>query len=204
MKDEMVARQRAVFLDRDGTVNVEKDYLHRTEDFEFIPGAPEAIRLLKDAGFLVIVVTNQSGIGRGYYDEAAVHRLHRFMDDELARHGTGVDGYYICPHHPLHGVDGYRRECDCRKPLPGMLLEAAADFAIDLAASYIIGDKVADIEAGLAAGCLPLHVRTGYGDAESRALPDGVSSHTDILAAARWIVARHGLIRSGCGTIVFD
>lgn len=184
-----MAKRRAVFLDRDGTINVEKDYLHRSEEFEFIPGAPEAIRLLKDAGFLVIVVTNQSGIGRGYYDEVAVHRLHRFMDGELARHGTAVDAYYICPHHPLHGIDEYRKECGCRKPLPGMLFEAAKDFSIDLAASYIVGDKMADVEAGLAAGCRPLLVMTGYGEKESASLPGGISSFDDILAAARKIVA---------------
>ncbi|HLO27052.1 MAG TPA: D-glycero-beta-D-manno-heptose 1,7-bisphosphate 7-phosphatase [Geobacteraceae bacterium] len=184
-----MAKRRAVFLDRDGTINVEKDYLHRTEEFEFIPGAPEAIRLLKDAGFLVIVVTNQSGIGRGYYDEAAVHRLHRFMDDELARHGTAVDAYYICPHHPLHGIDEYRKECGCRKPLPGMLFEASEDFSIDLAASYIVGDKMADVAAGLAAGCRPLLVMTGYGEKESASLPGGIASFDDILAAARKIVA---------------
>ena len=180
---------RAVFLDRDGTVNVEKEYLHRPEEFAFIDGAPEAISLLKNAGFLVIVVTNQSGIGRGYYDEAAVHRLHRYMDEQLARQGTAVDGYYLCPHHPLHGIGDYRRECGCRKPLPGMLLEAAADFSIDLNASYVIGDKMADVEAGLAAGCRPLLVRTGYGEKESASLPAGISVVDDILAAARQIIS---------------
>jgi D-glycero-D-manno-heptose 1,7-bisphosphate phosphatase len=189
MKDEgSITRNRAVFLDRDGTINVEKEYLHRTEEFEFIPGAADAIRLLKDAGFLVIVVTNQSGIGRGYYDEADVHRLHRFMDRELKRHGAAVDAYYLCPHHPLHGIGDYRRECACRKPLPGMLLEAADDFSIDLAASFIIGDKMADIDAGRAAGCRPLLVMTGYGKSESPSLPAGVSSYDDILGAARAII----------------
>lgn len=181
--------RRAVFLDRDGTINVEKEYLHRSEEFAFIPGAPEAIRLLKEAGFLVIVVTNQSGIGRGYYDEAAVHRLHRYMDGELANFGTAVDAYYLCPHHPLHGIGDYRLECGCRKPLPGMLLEAAGDFEIDLAASFLIGDKAADMEAGLAAGCRPLLVRTGYGEKDALLLKDKVPVYDDILAAARAIIA---------------
>ncbi len=181
--------KRAVFLDRDGTINVEKEYLHRAEEFVFIPGAPEAIRLLKETGFLVIVVTNQSGVGRGYYDEEAVHRLHRYMDGELARHGASVDAYYLCPHHPLHGIGDYRRECGCRKPLPGMLLEAARDFTIDLAASYIVGDKLADVEAGHAAGCRPLLVRTGYGEEESPRLPAGVPVYDDILAAVLAITA---------------
>jgi D-glycero-D-manno-heptose 1,7-bisphosphate phosphatase len=182
-------RNRAVFIDRDGTVNVEKEYLHRPEDFQFIPGAPAAIRLLNEAGFLVIVVTNQSGVGRGYYDEAAVRRLHRFMDEELGRYGASVDAYYFCPHHPRHGIGDYLRECGCRKPLPGMLHEAAGDFPIDLAASFIIGDKIADIEAGLAAGCRPLLVRTGYGAAAAAALPAGIHSYDDFLAAVRAILS---------------
>ena len=185
----------AVFLDRDGTINVEKEYLFRAEEFSFIPGAPEAIRLLKDAGYLVIVVTNQSGIARGFFDEPAVHRLHRFMDEELAAFGTAVDGYYLCPHHPLHGEGDYRCECQCRKPLPGMLLHAAGDFSIDLFASYMIGDKLADVQAGRAAGCRPLMVGTGYGAREALRLPAGVPVYADILAAARAITA--GNCRTG-------
>jgi D-glycero-D-manno-heptose 1,7-bisphosphate phosphatase len=187
--DAVMPLRRAVFLDRDGTVNVEREYLHRTEEFAFITGAPEAIRLLKGAGFLVIVVTNQSGIARGYFDEAAVHRLHRYMDEQLARSGTSVDAYYLCPHHPHHGIGDYRRVCGCRKPLPGMLIEAAADYSIDLASSYVVGDKLADVEAGLAAGCRPLLVRTGYGAEESALLPPGVTCCDDILAAARQILS---------------
>jgi D-glycero-D-manno-heptose 1,7-bisphosphate phosphatase len=183
------SRRRAVFLDRDGTINLERDYLHLPADFAFIPGAPEAIGLLKAAGFLVIVVTNQSGIARGYFDEAAVRRLHSHMDELLARHGTSVDAYYLCPHHPLHGSGDYRRDCGCRKPLPGMLVEAAGDFSIDLAASYVVGDKLADVAAGFAAGCRPLLVRTGYGEEESAALPPGVPCCDDLLDAARRIVA---------------
>jgi D-glycero-D-manno-heptose 1,7-bisphosphate phosphatase len=187
--EKPMSGRRAVFLDRDGTVNVEREYLHRSEEFAFIPGAPEAIRLLKEAGFLVIVVTNQSGIARGFFDEAAVHRLHRYMDEQLARHGAAVDAYYLCPHHPRHGSGDYRRVCGCRKPLPGMIIEAAGDFSIDLAASYVIGDKLADVAAGLAAGCRPLLVRTGYGAEESASLPPGVPCCDDILDAVRRIVA---------------
>lgn len=180
----------AVFLDRDGTINVEKAYLHRPEEFEFIPGAPEAIRLLNEAGFLAVVVTNQSGVARGYYDEEAVHRLHRFMDGELAKIGASIDAYYLCPHHPRHGVDPYRTECACRKPLPGMLLDAAAALGIDLSRSWIIGDKVSDTEAGLAAGCRPLLVRTGYGADEARLVSPHVPVCDDILAAVRLILAQ--------------
>jgi len=181
---------RAVFLDRDGTINEEKGYLFRTEEFTFIPGAPEAIRLLKEAGFLVIVVTNQSGVGRGYYDEAAVDALHQHLDEELAALGTGVDGYYFCPHHPEHGIGPYKLECECRKPLPGMLLQAAADHGIDLSRSYMIGDKLVDVTTGIKAGCRPLLIRTGYGAGESGELPPGVPVYDDILAAARTIVGK--------------
>ena len=178
---------RAVFLDRDGTINVERDYLYRPEEFTFIPGAPEAIRMLREAGYLVVVVTNQSGIARGYYDEAALHRIHRHMDDLLARAGTSVDAYYYCPHHPDGTVDSYRSVCDCRKPLPGMLLQAARDLGIDLAASYIIGDKQADVTAGLRAGCRPLLVKTGYGGAERVRIGDNVPVFASIYEAACWI-----------------
>ncbi|HEY6838534.1 MAG TPA: D-glycero-beta-D-manno-heptose 1,7-bisphosphate 7-phosphatase [Geobacteraceae bacterium] len=181
--------KRAVFLDRDGTINEEREYLHRVDDFAFIPGVPEAIARLKRAGFVVVVVTNQSGIGRGYYDEAALCALHRHLDRELATFGAAVDAYYFCPHHPEHGVGEYQRECACRKPLPGMLLQAAADLDIDLTASYMIGDKLADVEAGLAAGCQPLLVRTGYGAADEGLLPAGVACHDDLGAAVDAILA---------------
>ncbi len=179
---------RAVFLDRDGTINVEIEFLHLPEEFRFIPGAPQAIRLLNEAGFRVIVVTNQSGIARGYYDEAAVIRLHGFVDSQLARFGARIDAYYFCPHHPEYGIGDYGTECDCRKPGPGMLLRAAADFSLDLHASFMVGDKLADIRAGLNAGCRPMLVRTGYGASVEAGLPAGVPVYDDLLAAARAIV----------------
>ena len=181
--------RRAVFLDRDGTINEEREYLHRIDEFAFIPGVPEAIRRLKEAGFLVIVVTNQSGIGRGYYDEDALCALHRHLDAELARSGTAIDAYYFCPHHPSHAEGDYRRACSCRKPLPGMLLQAAADFGVDLAASYMIGDKLADVEAGRAAGCRPVLVRTGYGAAAEPRLSPDVPCHDDLSAAVTALLA---------------
>lgn len=156
----------AVFLDRDGTINEEKDYLHRIEDFAFISGAPEAIRRLKEAGFLVIVVTNQSGVGRGYFSREDVDRLHQHLQRELAKIGTTVDAFYLCPHHPEKGRGEFKVDCDCRKGKPGMLLQAAVEYGIDLSASWMIGDKRADLEAGRAAGCRSLLVRTGYGEEE--------------------------------------
>lgn len=156
----------AVFLDRDGTLNEERDYLHRIEDFAFIPGAAEAVRRLKAAGFLVIVATNQSGVARGYFPLDAVARLHDHLQAELRRVGAEIDAFYICPHHPLEGAGGYRVDCDCRKGAPGMLLQAARDHDVDLGRSYMVGDKLADIEAGRAAGCTAMLVRTGYGRRE--------------------------------------
>lgn len=178
----------AVFLDRDGTINVDHGYVHRAVDFEFIAGAPEAIRLLKNAGYLVIVVTNQAGIARGLYAEADVHELHRHLDMELSRHHTGIDAYYYCPHHPEKGEEPYRRECACRKPLPGMLLQAAADWSVDLARSFLVGDKRSDIEAGLAAGCRSILLATGDGAGEELPMPD-IPRVADLTAAAELILA---------------
>lgn len=181
------SRRRAVFLDRDGTINVDHGYVFRPEEFEFVPGAPEAIRRLKEAGCLVIVVTNQAGVARGLYDETDVHHLHRHLDRELARHGAAIDAYYYCPHHPEKGREPYLRECACRKPLPGMLLQAAADFALDLKESFLVGDKRSDIEAGLAAGCMPILVETGYG-AGVENLPSDIPRVADLAEAAALIL----------------
>jgi D-glycero-D-manno-heptose 1,7-bisphosphate phosphatase len=185
--------KKAVFLDRDGTINAEVEYLHRVEDFAFLDGAIEAIRRLRAAGFLVIVVTNQSGVARGFFGLEEVTILHRHLQAELARFGTQIDAFYICPHHPEQGIGEFRRECDCRKGRPGMLLQAAREHGIDLERSYMVGDKVADVEAGLAAGCRPLLVLTGHGSREVAMLPDD-SAHTfaDLAAAAEWILARDG------------
>ena len=185
-----MGKRKAVFLDRDGTINVEVQYLSQVKDFQLIPGVPWALKRLKDAGFLLVVVTNQSGIGRGLYDEAALETVHSHMHADLANFGAPIDACYFCPHHPEHATGVYRRECGCRKPLPGMLLQAARDLDIDLAASFMIGDKVADVEAGLAAGCTSLLVLTGYGSAQQDALPAGVQAYPDLPAAAEAILGR--------------
>ena len=184
-------KQPAVFLDRDGTINVEKDYLYKVEDFEFIPGVPEAIKSLKDAGFLVIVVSNQSGIGRGYFDEQAVEVLHRHIQEELAGYGTSIDAFYFCPHHPEKGVGDYKTTCDCRKGEPGMLLQAADEYNIDLENSYMVGDKLADIEAGRRAGCEQVLVLTGYGEVTGlNPAAASVEKCTDLDCAARLILGQ--------------
>jgi D-glycero-D-manno-heptose 1,7-bisphosphate phosphatase len=183
---------RAVFIDRDGTINVEKDYLYLVDDFEFLPGAVEAIRLLNEAGFLVVVVTNQSGVARGYYTEEDVLLLHRHIASQLELQGARVDAWRYCPHHPS-GRGSYSLPCRCRKPLPGMLLEAASRMDIDLTASVMIGDKIIDREAGMAAGCRSILVRTGYGaDAEAE-LSAGIEVTDDLLSAVRLLLAEHAV-----------
>jgi D-glycero-D-manno-heptose 1,7-bisphosphate phosphatase len=185
-----MGKHKAVFLDRDGTINVEVQYLSQVKDFQFIPGVPWALKCLKEAGYLLVVVTNQSGIGRGLYDEAALDTIHSHMHEDLAKFGASIDACYFCPHHPEHATGDYRQECGCRKPLPGMLQQAALDLDIDLAASFMIGDKLADVEAGLAAGCTSLLVLTGYGSGQVAQLPADVCAYPDLLSAAEAILAR--------------
>lgn len=150
--DTLNMGNKAVFFDRDGTLNVEKDYLYRPEDFQWEQDAVEAIKYCHEQGYLVIVVTNQSGVARGYYKEEDILRLHEYMDGLLAREGTKIDGYYYCPHHPQAQVERYRQNCSCRKPLPGLVIQAIKDFDIEPSRSLMIGDKPRDVECGQAAG----------------------------------------------------
>lgn len=142
----------AVFLDRDGVLNRDDNYVHRPEDFHWIPGAKTAVRALNDAGYLVLVVTNQAGVARGYYGEAEVVALHRWINETLRPEGAHVDAFYYCPHHPEGIVTDYALPCSHRKPGPGMLVRAMAEWPIRKKDSAIIGDKPSDIEAGEAAG----------------------------------------------------
>ncbi|WP_298036982.1 D-glycero-beta-D-manno-heptose 1,7-bisphosphate 7-phosphatase [uncultured Desulfuromonas sp.] len=190
------SRRPAVFLDRDGTINVEKSYLHRVEDFEFIPAAAAAIRRLNEAGFLVIVVTNQSGVARGYYGLDDVDALHRHLQGELGKVGAFIDAFYVCPHHPSEGVGAFGIDCSCRKGRPGMLLRAAEDHHIDLARSFMVGDKAADVEAGLRAGCRSLLVLTGYGKSEAElASALGGRPVADLAAAVDYVLGQ-GIIKT--------
>jgi len=182
-------KRKAVFMDRDGTINQEVKYLSKVEEFQFVPGVPYALKRLQEAGYLLVVVTNQSGIGRGYYDEAALAAIHDHMHGELASYGVSIDACYFCPHHPKHALGDYLKECTCRKPLPGMLQQAAGELGIDLAASFMIGDKLADVEAGINAGCTPIMVLTGYGADQAAGLPEGVRTFPDLPAAADAILS---------------
>ena len=201
---QAVTPRKAVFLDRDGTMNTEVNYLHRPEDLELIPGTAEAVKLLNEAGFAVIVVTNQAGVARGYYTEDDVEALHHYMNEKLGETGAAVDAFYYCPHHPEHGVGRYRTECGCRKPGTGMFEAAARDLAggIDREHSWMIGDKLIDTEAGHNFGVRSILVGTGYGETirkeqetagkltEDGRCTDGSYEYyaKDLLAAARFIL----------------
>jgi D-glycero-D-manno-heptose 1,7-bisphosphate phosphatase len=143
---------RAAFIDRDGVINEERGFVHRRDDFEFIPGSVAALSRLRAAGYLLVVITNQSGIARGLYSEADFHELNAYMRERLSAAGVTLDSVQYCPHLPDAPVAQYRRDCDCRKPRAGMLLAASRELNIDSAPSLLVGDRRADIEAGRAAG----------------------------------------------------
>jgi len=150
-----------VFLDRDGTLNEDAGYVHRWEDFRWLPGAKAAIRRLRDGGAYVFIVTNQSGVARGMFDEAAVTALHAKMHDDLRASDADVDDIRYCPHHPDASIAAYRGVCACRKPAPGMILDLLARWPVDAAASVMVGDKEIDAQAGRAAGIGAEIVRSG-------------------------------------------
>ena len=148
----MAGTGRGLFLDRDGVINEDSGYLHRIDECRFVDGIFELTAGFAARGFTIVIVTNQSGIGRGYYTEADFERLMAWMKAEFARQGVTVAGIYYCPDHPTEGVGRYRRANPWRKPGPGMLLQAARDLDLDLGRSWTVGDQMSDIEAGRAAG----------------------------------------------------
>lgn len=143
---------RALFLDRDGVINVNHGYVHKTEDFEFVDGIFDICRFAQERGYLLIVVTNQAGIGRGYYTEDTFHELTAWMCKQFESHGITLTKVYWCPDHPEHGIGIYKRESEFRKPAPGMILQACREFNIDPSESILVGDKPSDIKAGIDAG----------------------------------------------------
>lgn len=176
--------RRAVFLDRDGTIIHEKDYISDPEQVELIPGAPEALRLIRKMGFMGIVVSNQSGVGRGYFAPDVVEEVNRRMEDLLRSRGAGLDDIFVCPHAP-------EEDCACRKPRPGLLLEAAARYGIDLKGSYMVGDRDGDIGAIASVGGKGILVLTGYGSETWRRWRWGHKPHfvaRDLLEATYWIM----------------
>lgn len=159
---------RAIFFDRDGTVNVEVDFLTSPQDLILLPGAADAVREATAMGFKTIVITNQSGIARGLLTETQLGDIHSELKKQLELQGAYLDAIYYCPHHPEDGTDSYRATCDCRKPNIGMLTKAAAEFELDLKRSFVIGDRMRDVEAARNAGATPILVLTGYGEEEVR------------------------------------
>jgi D-glycero-D-manno-heptose 1,7-bisphosphate phosphatase len=182
----------AVFLDRDGTLIEERGYLDDVELIAPFAYTTTALAALRDAGFALVVVTNQAGVARGLFDEAFVRRAHEHLAALLARDGVVLDGYYYCPHHPEGTVAQYRRVCRCRKPGPGMVEQASVDLGLDVARSFVVGDKWLDVQLAANAGARGILVRTGYGAEVADARPAGVDAMAvvDTLAdAARLIVA---------------
>lgn len=179
--------KKVIFLDRDGTINVEKDYLHKWEDFEFEKNAIEGLKKFNDLGYELIVVTNQSGIARGYYSEEDLALLNKNMCDELKRYGITILDCFYCPHHPEKGIGEYKKDCNCRKPNPGMLEMADSKYGIDFKSSFIIGDKESDLKAGERKGVTPILVKTGYGKKIYEKLMDKYIVVEDLLEAAQEI-----------------
>jgi len=184
-----------VFLDRDGTVCEEVGYVNHVSRCRLLPRSADAIRLLNEGGRRIAIVTNQAGVARGYFEESMILAVHERLRGLLDDAGARVDGIYYCPHHPTAGEPPYRSTCDCRKPLPGLVLRAARELGIDLTRSYMVGDSARDVQAAQAAGVTPVLVLTGYGRGEwehqrHRFTVPPAHVAEDLLDAARWILAR--------------
>jgi len=185
--------QPAVFLDRDGTINEQMGYINHISRFHLLPNVAEAIKLLNDNSIPVVVVSNQSGLARGYFPRELVNEVHDKMKRLLAEYGAHVEGIYICPHHPEAREEKYRQECNCRKPKTGMLEQAAAEMNLDLKKSFLVGDRWSDIECAVHAGSTSILVLTGYGRGDYQYIgtvrdiqPDFVGEN--LLQAAQWII----------------
>ena len=187
---------RAVFLDRDGTICEEVGYLDSVEQLRLIPGSAAAIRLLNERGLKAVVVTNQSGVARGFFSELRLQEVHEELERLLRLEGAYLDGIYYCPHHPSDGNEPYIGVCDCRKPASGLLLRAAADLGLDLGASYVIGDHHSDVECAQRAGAIGILVLTGHGEnsrAETESWPSPPAYIApDLYAAVQWVIGDAG------------
>lgn len=186
----------AVFLDRDGTINEEVGYLDSLDKLKIISGAYEAIRLINESGMKAVVISNQAGVARGLFTEDFVQITNEHLQTALRQKGAYIDNFYYCPHHPTEGIGIYLQQCNCRKPAPGMLLQAAQDLNIDLTRSYFVGDTFRDMEAAKKAGVKGVLVKTGYGQdflqddgpdrGTAEAKPDFIAAN--ILEAVKWIL----------------
>jgi D-glycero-D-manno-heptose 1,7-bisphosphate phosphatase len=179
-------------MDRDGTICEEVGYLDAVERLRLIPRAGAAIKLLNDRGLKSVVVTNQSGVARGFFSESRLQELHRELGRQLREQGAYLDGIYYCPHHPSEGKEPYLKVCDCRKPASGLLLQAAVDLGLDLRSSYVIGDHDSDVECAQRVGAKGILVLTGHGgdflaQTESRPVPPSFIA-PDLYAAVEWVI----------------
>lgn len=177
----MQTKQPAVFIDRDGTISEEVGYVNHPSRFRLFPYSAEAIRILNNNGWLAIVITNQAGVARGYFSEDVIVDVHEQLKGELAKESARLDGIYYCAHHPTVGEPPYRHDCDCRKPKTGLIDCASADFSIDLAASWMIGDRYSDVELARNAGLQSAFVLSGYGRGEWEFQRQGWKYQPDIV-----------------------
>lgn len=185
----------AIFLDRDGVVIEDNHYIGTPERVRLIPGAAEAIAAVNRAGWPVVIVTNQAGVAKGLFPLSAVDRVHTHLREQLAGYRARVEAFYFCPHHPDGEVEDFRGECQCRKPQPGMLRRAAEEHGLDLARSWMVGDRVSDLEAGAAVGARTVLVRTGYGASVDATALDRERLQLELIAAdLADAVAKAGLI----------
>lgn len=185
--------QPAVFLDRDGTINEQMGYINHISRFVMLPRAAAAIRLLNERKIPVVVVSNQSGLARGYFPESLLKKVHARMNEELAGSGAHVDGIYYCPHHPEAKEERFRLACDCRKPRAGLFLKAAAELGLDPARSYVVGDRWSDLKAAAAVRAKGVLVLTGYGRGDYEYIGPGQQVQPayvaeDLYAAVQWIL----------------
>jgi D-glycero-D-manno-heptose 1,7-bisphosphate phosphatase len=194
----MASLNRAIFLDRDGTINEEMGYINHVDRFTLLPRTAKAIRLINTNGLRAVVVTNQSGVARGMFPESLVGEVHRKMEDLLRADRAYVDGIYYCPHHPDFGPPEYRKSCHCRKPATGMIERACSELNIDPTRSYMVGDRISDVEFGHKIGTKGILVLTGYGKGELayrngqwKKGPDFIAR--DLYDAVRWIIAQEAL-----------
>ncbi len=195
----MTPLKPAVFLDRDGVVIEDTHYVHSIDRVRLIPGSAEAIAALNQAGWSVVIVTNQAGIARGLFSIETIQQIHKHLAELLHGYGAHIDGMYYCPHHPAGELAEYRRDCDCRKPKPGMLVQAAKELSLDLTRSWMIGDRVSDLQAGASVGCRTVLVRTGYGNLANPVELDRDSLKLELIAAnLSDAVSKLGLIPTRC------
>jgi len=187
-------KRKAVFLDRDGTINRDVGYPSSYRAIDIYPYSFEAVKKIKEAGLLAVIITIQSGIGRGIIKEKSLHDIHTKLNSAFERHGVSFDGIYYCPHYVFSKTEKFRKKCACRKPNPGMGKQAAEDLNIDTSLSYMIGDKVADLLFGININAAPILVLTGYGQESQKKLKEkGIQPAfvaINLLEAAEWIIKK--------------